>query len=133
MIPRMNYFTYLLERIKPVFDDYVPLESIENFSSMYFETNNRIPLKWDIRIGVQFDTIVGMGGEDRLKSSELPWKLEFHYKGCPDDFVKLNKSGAVIDVSYIKHSYINSLKESTATRTGSANEIIAQMKKNEEE
>ena len=63
----------------------------------------------------------------------MPWKLEFHYKGCPDDFVKLNKSGAIIDVSYIKHSYINSLKESTATRTGSANEIIAQMKKNEEE
>lgn len=68
MIPRMNYFTYLLERIKPVFDDYVPLESIDNFSFMYFETNNRIPLKWDIPIGVQFDTIVGMGGEDRLKS-----------------------------------------------------------------
>lgn len=36
-------------------------------------------------------------------------------------------------MSYIKHSYINSLKESTALRTGSANEIIAQMKKNEEE
>ena len=35
----MNYFTYLLERIKPVFDDYVPLESIDSFSSMYFETN----------------------------------------------------------------------------------------------
>jgi hypothetical protein len=52
MVPRMNYFTYLLERIKPVFDDYVPLESIDNFSSMYFETNNRIPLKWDIPIGV---------------------------------------------------------------------------------
>lgn len=68
MVPRMNYLTYLLERIKPVFDDYVPLESIDNFSSMYFETNNRIPLKWDIPIGVQFDTIIGMGGEDRLKS-----------------------------------------------------------------
>ncbi len=68
MIPRMNYFTYLLERIKPVFDDYVPLENIDSFSSMYFETNNRIPLKWDIPIGVQFDTIVGMGGEERDKS-----------------------------------------------------------------
>ena len=36
-------------------------------------------------------------------------------------------------MSYIKFSYINSLKESHLLRMGSANEILAQMKKQDEE
>mmetsp|Transcript_12985 Transcript_12985/g.21955 ORF Transcript_12985/g.21955 Transcript_12985/m.21955 type:complete len:135 (+) Transcript_12985:665-1069(+) len=66
--------------------------------------------------------------------SDLPWELVFHYKGCPDDHLsRLQKNGGIIGINYIKFYYINSLKESTVLRMGSANEIISHMKKSEEE
>ena len=59
----------------------------------------------------------------------------FHYKTYGDDNsrVKLHKNGPVIGIKYIEFSYINALKESHVLRMGSANEILAQMKKYEEE
>ena len=39
----------------------------------------------------------------------------------------------MIGVKYMHFNYINSIKESHVLRMGSANEILAQMKKNEEE
>lgn len=77
--------------------------------------------------------MIGLGGDSRDKGRDLPWLLQFHYKGCPDDTVKLQKIGSLIDIRYIKFSYINSLKESHVLRMGSAHEILAQMKKQEEE
>ena len=47
--------------------------------------------------------------------------------------VKLYKNGGIIGIKYIKCSFINSLKESHLLRMGSANEILAQMKRAEEE
>lgn len=47
--------------------------------------------------------------------------------------VKLSKNGGQIGIKYIEFSFINSLKESHVLRMGSANEILAQMKKYEEE
>jgi len=46
---------------------------------------------------------------------------------------RLSKNGGIIGIKYIHFNYINSLKESHVLRMGSANEILAQMKKNEEE
>ena len=99
---------------------------------MWFEFNGK-PLRWEVPIGVQFDTFIGLGGESRDKSRNLPWEIQFHYKGAPDEIIKLQKVGAIIDISYIKFSYIKSLKESHVLRMGSAHEILAQMKKSEEE
>jgi hypothetical protein len=31
MIPRLNYFTYVLEKVKAVFDDYVSTDSLDCF------------------------------------------------------------------------------------------------------
>ena len=95
---------------------------------------DRQPLKWDLPIGVQFDAHVGLGNDRQTKAQQLPWDLIFHYKGCPDEVMaRLQKNGGVIGIKYIHFNYINSLKESNVLRMGSANEILAQMKKNEEE
>lgn len=46
---------------------------------------------------------------------------------------KLEKNGPIIGIKYIHFNYINSLKESHVLRMGSGNEILAQMKKSEQE
>ncbi len=51
MIPRLNYFTYVLKKVKDVFDEYVSEDSKNCFQEMYFEYNGE-PLKWDVPIGV---------------------------------------------------------------------------------
>jgi len=132
MLPRLNYFTYILEKVKTVYDEYVSIDCVDNFQDMWFDFNGQA-LRWEVPIGVQFDTLIGLGGESRDKGRDLPWELQFHYKGAPDDIIKLHKVGGIIDISYCKFSYINSLKESHVLRMGSAHEILAQMKKSEEE
>jgi len=87
-----------------------------------------------VPIGVQFDTLVGLGTTNHPKTQNLPWQLCFHYKGCPDEqMARLQKNGGQIGIKYIRFNYINSLKESHVLRMGTANEILAQMKKYEEE
>jgi hypothetical protein len=49
MVPRLNYFTNCLEKIKAFFDEYVSQEG--EFSDMWLEFNGQ-PLRWDIPIGV---------------------------------------------------------------------------------
>ena len=74
MVQRLNYFTFILEKVKASFDEYVPSDSIDAFDAMWFSYEGR-PLKWDVPIGVQFDTLIGFGGgaDGRDKASELPW------------------------------------------------------------
>jgi len=72
MVPRMNYFTFILEKVKANFDEYVPSDLVECYEDMWFEYN-KIPLRWDVPIGVLFDTLVGFGDSDTSKSKELPW------------------------------------------------------------
>ena len=70
MIPRLNYLTICLEKIKAFFDEYVPAdlaESPEAFSDMWMEFD-RQPLKWDQPIGVQFDAHVGLGNDRQTKA-----------------------------------------------------------------
>ena len=128
MLYRVNYLTHVLEKVKAYFDDFVAEGSREDFANMWFDFDDK-PLHWEVPIGVQFDTLVGVNN----KEQELPWRLNFHYSGAPEESVKLRKVGALIDMSYIKFSYINSLKESHLLRMGTAHEILAQMKKQDEE
>lgn len=51
MVPRLNYFTFILDNVKACFDEYVPFDLIDNFKDMWFEYNNSA-LKWDVPIGV---------------------------------------------------------------------------------
>lgn len=39
MLPRLNYFVVILEKVKTVFDEYVSADCIDNFSDMWFEYN----------------------------------------------------------------------------------------------
>ena len=78
MVPRLNYFTFILDNVKACFDEYVPFDLIDNFKDMWFEYNNTA-LRWDVPIGVQFDTLVGFGDQqvgenpNNSKARELPW------------------------------------------------------------
>ena len=45
MVPRENYFFYLLNEVKSQFDSYAPADKLEAFDDMWFEYNNH-SLKW---------------------------------------------------------------------------------------
>jgi hypothetical protein len=80
MAPRENYLFYILTEVKWLFDSYAPADKIDSYDEMWFEFNNT-PLKWNVPIGVQFDTLVGLTD----KHKDLPWCLTFHYKGFPEE------------------------------------------------
>ena len=117
MAPRENYLFYILTEVKWLFDSYVLAEKTENYDEMWFEFNN-VPLKWNVPIGVQFDTLIGL----TEKHKDLPWCLTFHYKGFPEEQV-LRLEG----INCFKFHFINSLKESQSLRLGSATEILANL------
>jgi autophagy-related protein 5 len=102
MAPRENYLFFILNEVKWLFDSYGPAEKLDSYDEMWFEFNN-IPLKWNVPIGVQFDTIVGLSD----KHKDLPWCLTFHYRGFPEEQV-LRLEG----MNCFKFFFINSLKES---------------------
>jgi len=78
MAPRENYFYFLLDEIKAMFDAHAPPEKVESYEEMWFEFNGT-PLKWNMPIGVQFDTLFGIS----QKRDHIPWTLTFHYKDNP--------------------------------------------------
>jgi hypothetical protein len=51
MVPRLNYLTFILEKVKDNFDEYVPTDLIDNFEEMWFEFD-KSSLRWDVPIGV---------------------------------------------------------------------------------
>jgi len=59
MAPRENYFFYILNEVKWLFDSYRPTDKVDAYDEMWFEFNNT-PLKWNVPIGVQFDALVGI-------------------------------------------------------------------------
>lgn len=59
MAPRENYFYFLLDEVKAMFDAHAPPEKVESYEEMWFEFNGT-PLKWNMPIGVQFDTLFGI-------------------------------------------------------------------------
>jgi hypothetical protein len=123
MAPRENYLYILIDQVKTMFDSYAPPEKLESYDQMWFEFNGSA-LKWNLPIGVQFDTLVGHS----TKKEQIPWTLTFHYKGNPIPQPTYFKS-PLLAYSY---TFIHSLKESMALRTGDCNEILTHLSKHEE-
>ena len=59
MAPRENYLFFILNDVKSLFDSYGPADYLEKYNTMWFEFNGK-DLKWNLPIGVQFDTAVGI-------------------------------------------------------------------------
>jgi hypothetical protein len=99
MAPRENYFFYILNEVKTLFDSYAPQDKLESYDEMW----------------LQFDAIIGL----KKKQKDLPWCLVFHYRGFPEDQI-LKLEG----MNFFRFHYINALKESHCLRMGNANDIL---------
>ena len=86
-----------------MFDSHAPPDKIDCYDEMWFSFNGK-PLKWNLPIGVQFDTMFGLA----KKKEQIPWVLTFHYKDCP---IKHTYSFKTPLKAY-QYTFINSLKES---------------------
>ena len=51
MIPRLNYLTFILDKVKTFFDEYVSPDLLESFGTMWFDYEDT-PLRWDVPVGV---------------------------------------------------------------------------------
>ena len=90
---------------------------------MQFEFNNKA-LKWNMPIGVQFDTMSGLTS----KKDQILWSIIFHYKDNP---IKQHESFKSCLKAY-SLSLIHSLKESQSLRVENANEILSHLSKQDE-
>ena len=104
MAPRENYFYFILNDVKSLFDSYGPPDHLDNYKTMWFEFNGG-DLKWGLPIGVQFDTAVGL----KRKKDETPWCLTFHYKDNPNQNQHFMVQNAMKTFHF---NFMNSLKES---------------------
>jgi len=68
MAPRENYFYYLLSEVKAMFDAHAPENKVNSYDEMWFSYNGK-QLRWNLPIGVQFDTIFGLAA----KKDGIPW------------------------------------------------------------
>lgn len=118
MAPRENYFYYLLEEVKAMFDSHAPQDKIHQYDEMWFSFNDK-PLKWTVPIGVQFDTLFGL----EQKKENIPWALIFHYRGYPLKQTYSFQS----PLKAFQYTFINSLKESQFLRVGDAAELLSHL------
>ena len=123
MAPRENYFYFLLDAVKAMFDYFAPPEKLEAYDEMWFE-HNGTALKWNVPIGVQFDTLCGLEN----KGKAIPWTLSFHYKENPVKQHTYFKSA----LRAYQHVFMQALKESATLRVGDANEILTHLPQAEE-
>ena len=123
MAPRQNYLYFLLDEVKSMFDSFGPPDKLESYDEMWFEFNKKA-LKWNLPIGVQFDTMFGL----TAKKDQIPWSITFHYKENP---IKQHESFKSCLKAY-SFTFIHSLKESQSLRVGDANEILSHLSKQDE-
>lgn len=118
MAPRENYFYYLLSEVKAMFDAHAPENKVNSYDEMWFSYNGK-QLRWNLPIGVQFDTIFGLAA----KKDGIPWCIQFHYKDCQ---IKHTYSFKQPFKAY-KYTFMNALKESQHMRIGDAAEILSHL------
>lgn len=68
MAPRENYFFYILNEVKWLFDSYGPSDKLDSFDEMWFEFNNT-PLRW---YDFNSDETTNIG-TCQLECSSIPW------------------------------------------------------------
>ena len=108
LIPRISYLNLHIDKFIKHFENYVAAGF--NPEEIWFSSENE-PLRWDSPIGVLFDKIQG-------SAPRLPWILHMHFGRYPDKFPQYR------GISTLRSHYLNSLKESTALLSGSANPIL---------
>lgn len=87
-----------------------------------------MPLKWHYPVGLLFDLYAGADpasktardDESPNDGSSLPWRLIVHFSDWPDDLVRLDADGMVMN-----DAFINSVKEADFLRNGTAKGIMS--------
>lgn len=87
-----------------------------------------VPLKWHYPVGLLFDLYAGADpasktardNESLNDGSSLPWRLILHFSDWPDDLVRLDADGMVMN-----DAFINSVKEADFLRNGTAKGIMS--------
>eukprot|EP01129_Flabellula_baltica_P004173 TRINITY_DN1426_c0_g1_i2.p1 TRINITY_DN1426_c0_g1~~TRINITY_DN1426_c0_g1_i2.p1 ORF type:complete len:182 (+),score=36.44 TRINITY_DN1426_c0_g1_i2:628-1173(+) len=102
MIPRVSYFSLLVDNVIGYFSEFVLPNHSEN--DIWFESNG-IPLKWHIPFGVLFDA---------LAEKDLPWTITVHFQNYPEDILLLG--GTNMDI--VQWNFKQTVKQATYIKYG---------------
>ncbi|KAI9829489.1 MAG: hypothetical protein M1819_006309 [Sarea resinae] len=132
-IPRLSYLPLLLPRLHAFFGPSLinPSAAAPHHGWFSFEG---VPLRWHYPAGLLYDLFSGADpssphpkhdpGNDTCDSEgeqQLPWRLELHFEGWPDEqLVRLDAEGRVLH-----DAFINSVKEADFLRNGTAKGIMS--------
>ncbi|KGO54996.1 Autophagy-related protein 5 [Penicillium expansum] len=125
--PRISYLPSLLPKLRAFFSNFL-IEPNSQSHDGWFEFEG-VPLKWHYPIGLLFDLYAGAdpaskaaarSNESPESGPSLPWRLILHFSDWPDDLVRLDADGMVMN-----DAFINSVKEADFLRNGTAKGIMS--------
>jgi len=117
LLPRVSYIPLILEEVIQHFEPHT--HTVFKTQEIWFSYNNKV-LKWQYPLGVLADSLAG-------PEIPLPWHLEVNFNRYPVN-VLLPYNG----LASIRTLFLNSLKESCALMTGSANSVMNMSKQQED-
>jgi len=107
MQSRMSYFFLIIPELIKFYSEYLDLLGVKNDD--YWLSWRGEPLRFDVPIGVLYDTLVRK--EFNGDSNNLPFKIFLHYRNFPTQ---------TLQKGMMKHIFQQSLKESSLMRVGKA-------------
>lgn len=116
----------MLPKLRAFFSNFL-IEPNSQSHDGWFEFEG-VPLKWHYPVGLLFDLYAGADpasktardNESLNDGSSLPWRLILHFSDWPDDLVRLDADGMVMN-----DAFINSVKEADFLRNGTAKGIMS--------
>lgn len=116
----------MLPKLRAFFSNFL-IEPNSQSHDGWFEFEG-VPLKWHYPVGLLFDLYAGADpasktardDESPNDGSSLPWRLIVHFNDWPDDLVRLDADGMVMN-----DAFINSVKEADFLRNGTAKGIMS--------
>ena len=86
MQPRMSYLFLLTPKLTEFYSEY--FDPSERSLDDYWYSFKGYPLRYDIPIGVLYDTLVEKSEEKKDGTRNLPFKIAFHYNGFPSKILQ---------------------------------------------
>ncbi|KAJ5129849.1 uncharacterized protein N7515_005888 [Penicillium bovifimosum] len=123
---RIAYLPSLLPRLRAFFSSSL-IDPNSQSHDGWFEFEG-VPLKWHYPVGLLFDLYAGVDpasktaarGDESPENGSSPWRLIVHFSDWPDDLVRLDANGMVMN-----DAFINSVKEADFLRNGTAKGIMS--------
>lgn len=123
-VPRNSYFPLHYPETLNYFKDYLLVPGWSERSEWWLQYEG-VPLKWNVPIGVLYDTLTGLDPVKRAEEQARGlWHLELRYRSYPDQEIL-----PLPNYSTLESFWMNLMKEACFVMNGSAKSMMVLSKK----